>query len=121
MLDAWSRKVVGSSINKRATTAMVNDPIAMAITQRARRDGVLIHLNLGPHYREPKGWGGTRNGTAAKLAAVPTTQISTLRRRVLAGASSLRHQAAGGLQAPTLVAASNAASAPTLAFAPTVM
>jgi transposase InsO family protein len=50
MLDAWSRKVVGCSINKRATTAMVNDPIAMAITQRARRDGVLIHLNLGPHY-----------------------------------------------------------------------
>lgn len=50
VLDAWSRKVVGWSIDKRATTAMVNTAIAMAINQRRPNSGVLIHTDHGPQY-----------------------------------------------------------------------
>jgi len=48
VLDAWSRKVVGWSIEKYATTAMVNTAIAMATTQRAPSKGALIHTDHGP-------------------------------------------------------------------------
>ena len=50
VLDAWSRKVVGWSIDKRATTAMVNTAIAMAIRQRAPAKGALIHTDHGPQF-----------------------------------------------------------------------
>jgi len=50
ILDAWSRKVVGWSIDKRATTAMVNTAIAMAIKQRRPSRGALIHTDHGPQY-----------------------------------------------------------------------
>lgn len=48
MVVAWSRKVVGWSIDKRATTAMVNTALAMGISQRAPDQGALIHTDHGP-------------------------------------------------------------------------
>ncbi len=48
MLDAWSRRIVGWSIDKRATTAMVNTALGMAIEHRG--DGGLIHTDHGPQF-----------------------------------------------------------------------
>ena len=43
VLDAWSRKVVGWSIDRRQTTAMVNSALAMAIDSRRPRPGAVVH------------------------------------------------------------------------------
>lgn len=48
VLDAWSRRIVGWSIDKRATTAMVNSALAMAIDHRGTGD--LIHTDHGPQF-----------------------------------------------------------------------
>ncbi len=48
VLDAWSRRIVGWSIDKRATTAMVNTALGMAIEHRG--DGGLIHTDHGPQF-----------------------------------------------------------------------
>ena len=50
VLDAWSRKIVGWSVNKRATTAMVKVAIGMAIDQRQPARDALIHTDHGPQY-----------------------------------------------------------------------
>lgn len=43
VLDAWSRKVVGWSIDRRQTAAMVNSALAMAIDSRRPRPGAVVH------------------------------------------------------------------------------
>ncbi|MGI8792726.1 MAG: IS3 family transposase [Acidimicrobiales bacterium] len=48
VLDAWSRRIVGWSVDKRATTAMVNSALGMAIEHRG--DGRLIHTDHGPQF-----------------------------------------------------------------------
>lgn len=48
VLDAWSRRIVGWSIDKRATTAMVNSALAMALDHRGAGD--LIHMDHGPQF-----------------------------------------------------------------------
>ena len=48
VLDAWSRKVVGWSIDRRPTAAMVNSALAMAVTSRKPPPGAVIHSDHGP-------------------------------------------------------------------------
>lgn len=48
VLDAWSRRIVGWSIDRRATTAMVNSALGMAIENRG--SGSLIHTDHGPQF-----------------------------------------------------------------------
>lgn len=50
VLDAFSRRVVGWSLDRRATTAMVNTALGMAIRNRATTAGTLIHTDHGPQY-----------------------------------------------------------------------
>jgi putative transposase len=50
VLDAWSRKIVGWSIDRRPTAAMVNAALGMAIEQRQPRKGTLVHSDHGSQY-----------------------------------------------------------------------
>jgi putative transposase len=50
VLDAWSRKVVGWSIDQRPTTAMVNSALGMAVTARRPAEGTTLHSDHGPQY-----------------------------------------------------------------------
>src|SRR4051812_21102161 len=47
VLDAWSRKVVGWSIDRQPTAAMVNAALGMAIDQRQPTNGALVHSGAG--------------------------------------------------------------------------
>jgi putative transposase len=48
VLDAWSRRVVGWSIDASATAALVTNALGMAIEER-RPDGTVIHSDQGTH------------------------------------------------------------------------
>ena len=50
VLDAFSRRVVGWSVDRRATTAMADTALAMAIDNRATTTEALIHTDHGPQY-----------------------------------------------------------------------
>ena len=50
VLDAWSRKVVGWSIDRRATAAMVTSALAMAIESRRPSPGAVVHSDHGAQY-----------------------------------------------------------------------
>jgi transposase InsO family protein/transposase-like protein len=50
VLDAWSRKIVGWSIDRRPTAAMVNAALGMAIDQRTPPRGALVHSDHGSQY-----------------------------------------------------------------------
>ena len=50
VLDAWSRKVVGWSIDQRPTTAMVNSALGMAVAARRPAAGTTLHSDHGPQY-----------------------------------------------------------------------
>jgi transposase InsO family protein len=50
VLDAWSRRVVGWSIDRRPTAAMVNSALAMAIEARNRPKDTLVHSDHGPQF-----------------------------------------------------------------------
>ncbi len=50
VLDAWSRKVVGWSIDRRATSAMVTSALAMAIESRRPSPGAVVHSDHGGQY-----------------------------------------------------------------------
>lgn len=50
VLDARSRKVVGWSIDRRATAAMVNSALAMAIESRKPDPGAVVHSDHGSQY-----------------------------------------------------------------------
>ena len=47
MLDAWSRRVVGWSLDRRPTAAMVNSALGMAIDGCRPLAGTLIHSDHG--------------------------------------------------------------------------
>ena len=54
VLDAWSRKVVGWSIDRRATAAMVTSALSMAVESRRPAPGAVVHsdgLNLVNTHR----------------------------------------------------------------------
>ena len=50
MLDAWSRKVVGWSLDRRPTAAMVNSALAMALHSRGPRPGAVVHSDHGSQF-----------------------------------------------------------------------
>jgi len=50
VLDAWSRKIVGWSIDRRPTTAMVNSALGMAIAARRPPAGTTLHSDHGSQY-----------------------------------------------------------------------
>ena len=65
VLDAWSRKVVGWSIDRRPTTAMVNAALGMAIDARQPCRGALIHSDHGSQYTS---WTFSQRVRAAALS-----------------------------------------------------
>ncbi len=50
VLDAWSRRVVGWSLDRRPTAAMVNAALGMAIDARRPPAGALVHSDHGSQY-----------------------------------------------------------------------
>jgi transposase InsO family protein/transposase-like protein len=64
VLDAWSRRVVGWSLDRRPTAAMVNAALGMAIDAR-RPVGTLVHSDHGSQYTS---WTFSQRIRAAGLA-----------------------------------------------------
>jgi putative transposase len=54
VLDAYSRRVVGWSIDRRCETALVNDALSMASDSRATGPGSVIHSDHGSQFTS---WG----------------------------------------------------------------
>lgn len=50
VLDLFSRKVVGWSMNERMTTNLVNDALFMAIKRRSPNHGLIYHSDRGSQY-----------------------------------------------------------------------
>ena len=65
VLDAWSRRVVGWSLDRRPTAAMVNAALGMAIEGRRPVPGTLIHSDHGSQYTC---WAFSQRVRDAKLA-----------------------------------------------------
>ena len=65
VIDAWSRKVVGWSVDRRPTAAMVNAAIGMAIESRRPEVGTLIHSDHGSQFTS---WTFSVNGQVLVLA-----------------------------------------------------
>ncbi len=65
VLDAWSRRVVGWSLDRRPTAAMVNSALGMAIDGRQPESGTLIHSDHGSQYTS---WAFSQRVRAAGLA-----------------------------------------------------
>ena len=65
VLDAWSRRVVGWSLDRRPTAAMVNSALGMAIEGRRPAVGTLVHSDHGSQYTS---WTFSQRVRAAGLA-----------------------------------------------------
>jgi transposase InsO family protein len=65
VLDAWSRRVVGWSLDRRPTAAMVNAALGMAIDARQPAKGALVHSDHGSQYTS---WTFSHRVRAAGLA-----------------------------------------------------
>src|SRR5437588_3272539 len=50
VLDAFSRRIVGWSLDRRPTAAMVNAALGMAIEAREPSAGTLVHSDHGSQY-----------------------------------------------------------------------
>jgi putative transposase len=50
VIDAWSRRVVGWSIDRRPTAAMVNSALGMAIESRKPKGDTVIHADHGSQF-----------------------------------------------------------------------
>lgn len=50
VVDLFSRKVVGWSLDKRMTTTLVTDALTMAVWQRRPRKGLIHHSDRGSQY-----------------------------------------------------------------------
>jgi putative transposase len=70
VLDAWSRRVVGWSLDRRATAAMVNAALGMAIDARKPSRGALVHSD---HGSQPSSLSSanTRRGHSVNASALP--------------------------------------------------
>jgi hypothetical protein len=65
VLDAWSRRAVGWSLDRRPTAAMVNSALGMAVEGRRPRAGTLIHSDHGSQFTS---WTFSQRLRAADLA-----------------------------------------------------
>lgn len=50
VIDLFSRKIVGWSMNKRMKASLVNDALLMAIWQRKPAKGLILHTDRGSQY-----------------------------------------------------------------------
>jgi len=66
VLDAWSRRVIGWSIDSRPSTALVTNALGMAIDQRRpeRKEGTIIHSDQGTQFTS---WAFTRRAIDSGL------------------------------------------------------
>ncbi len=64
VLDAWSRRVVGWSINSTPSTALVTNALGMAIEQRRPKGDTIIHSDQGPQFTS---WAFTRRAINSGL------------------------------------------------------
>jgi putative transposase len=67
VLDAWSRRVVGWSIDSRPSTALVTNALGMALDQRRPHGGTIIHSDQGTQFTS---WAFTRRAVDSGVAAV---------------------------------------------------
>ena len=65
VLDAFSRLVVGWSIDSTQTTALVTNALGMATRRRSRQDGLVIHSDRGVQFTS---WAFSQNVRDAGLA-----------------------------------------------------
>ncbi|BCF86315.1 hypothetical protein RQCS_58600 (plasmid) [Rhodococcus qingshengii] len=68
VLDAFSSRVVGWSIDSRRTSALVTNALSMAISNRAPLDGTVIHSDHGVQFTS---WAFTDRAKQSVL--VPST------------------------------------------------
>jgi putative transposase len=64
VLDAWSRRVIGWSIDGRPTTALVTNALGMAIDQRQPNRSTIIHSDQGTQFTS---WAFTRRALDSGL------------------------------------------------------
>ncbi len=64
VLDAWSRRVIGWSIDARPTTALVTNALGMAIEQRRPGRETIIHSDQGTQFTS---WAFTRRAVDSGL------------------------------------------------------
>jgi transposase InsO family protein len=64
VLDAWSRRVIGWSIDGRPTTALVTNALGMAIDQRRPNRSTIIHSDQGTQFTS---WAFTRRALDSGL------------------------------------------------------
>lgn len=64
VLDAWSRRVVGWSIDSTPSTALVTNALSMAVEQRHPSGGTIIHSDQGTQFTS---WAFTRRAIESGL------------------------------------------------------
>ena len=64
VLDAWSRRVIGWSIDSSPTTALVTNALGMAIDQRRPNQSTVIHSDQGTQFTS---WAFTRRAMDSGL------------------------------------------------------
>jgi len=64
VLDAWSRRVVGWSIDAKPSTALVTNALGMAIEQRRPHGDTVIHSHQGTQFTS---WAFTRRAIDSGL------------------------------------------------------
>jgi putative transposase len=64
VLDAWSRRVIGWSIDSSPTTALVTNALGMAIEQRRPNESTVIHSDQGTQFTS---WAFTRRAIDSSL------------------------------------------------------
>jgi len=79
VLDSFSRRVVGWSIDATPTAALVTNALGMAIDRRIPPTGAIVHSDQGvqpntPHCATPPGWprSGRRRRSARSATATTT-------------------------------------------------
>jgi len=64
VLDAWSRRVIGWSIDSAPSTALVTNALGMALEQRRPHGGTIIHSDQGTQFTS---WAFTRRAVDSGL------------------------------------------------------
>jgi transposase InsO family protein len=64
VLDVWSRRVIGWSIDSTPSTALVTNALGMAIDQRRPRSETIIHSDQGTQFSS---WAFTRRAVESGL------------------------------------------------------